>query len=153
MVVRGTRPVAVDFEFNGTVEDFLAGVQVRKSPCTLLVGKSPVEAVCTRTLFHDGRELRPVNSSDVIVFDAPRFKGLVVHRVFSRILNGTNEFFLTKGDNNLGVDQEVGLPPVAPQDVKGVVIARIPSLGFFKLLLFLQFTEPLGCSELLQGGN
>lgn len=154
IVVQGAMPRAPSLEFTDTVDNLRDGLQVGKNSCRVVVAGNAVDAVCTRTLFYKGRTLELDRSNDVILFDAPpRFHGLIVHRVFARVSNGTHEFYLTKGDNNLGLDQETGFLPVAPADVKGVVRGRIPLLGFLKLFLFMQFEEPPGCKQLVQGGE
>ncbi len=154
IVVQGKRPQALEVSFNSSVEEFLKQVKLGKNPCTLRVGGTPIQVACTTYLIHNGTEFSQKRDSDVIVFDAtPRFYGLIVHRVFARLSNGTHEFYLTKGDNNFGIDQELSFTPIPPQDVKGVVVARLPFLGFLKLFLFMQFEEPQGCKQLIQGGN
>ncbi len=155
IVVQGSKtPQATLLVFSGSLEDLQQELRVNKNACTVRVSGSPVQALCTNGIFYRGTEFIQRPDSDVVVYDAsPRFYGLIVHRVFVRLSNGTNEYLLTKGDNNIGLDQEAGLLPVQPKDVRGTVITRIPLLGFLKLFLFMQFDEPAGCKQVLQGGN
>ena len=154
ILLQGKRPDVMTLEINGSFENLQKKLGVGRTDCTLLVGGTPVQAICTRSILYDGTAFPQKRDSDVIVFDAsPRFYGLVVHRAFARLTNGTQEFYLTKGDNNLGIDQEAGFALVSPSDIKGVVIARIPLVGFLKLFLFMQFEEPQGCKQLIQGGE
>lgn len=73
---------------------------------------------------------------DVIVFDA---RGLwsgapdepIVHRVVDKWKSGGKWYFLTKGDHNPGVDDA----PVPEDRVIGVVVGRIPYIGWVKIFL------------------
>jgi len=88
-------------------------------------------------------------SNDVIVYAAkPSYYGFIVHRVFLKLVNQSNgeTFYLTKGDNNAVLDQEAGVSIVSQNNVIGRVIFDVPYVGYLKLLLFMQFSEPEGCN-------
>lgn len=78
-------------------------------------------------------------TGDVIVFEANWGEGgiPVVHRVVDRRFNHTGEAiweFSTWGDNNLGPDQP-SHPWVREDDVVGIVVGRIPWVGYVKIFL------------------
>ncbi|MFH0973912.1 MAG: hypothetical protein V1817_03965, partial [Candidatus Micrarchaeota archaeon] len=88
------------------------------------------------------------NDNDVVVYEAqPAEYGLIIHRVLAKISASDGVFYLTKGDNNAAADQQSGISLVPESTVKGRVIGRIPFIGYFKLLLFLQFDFPPGCDR------
>ncbi|MEM0475910.1 MAG: S26 family signal peptidase [Candidatus Norongarragalinales archaeon] len=94
------------------------------------------------------------NENDVVVYEAqPSQYGLIIHRVLARIRAPDGVFYLTKGDNNQFADQQLGINVVPESAVKGRVVARIPFIGYFKLLLFLQFDFPAGCDSMLRYFN
>jgi hypothetical protein len=154
IIVQGKEPKTTQINFTGTLADLETQLRVVKEPCILRESGVPVQAACTQAVVYKGRQYPMNPSNDVIVFDAePRFYGLIVHRAFARLSNGTDSFYLTKGDNNLGIDQEAGFSPVSARAVKGTVVSRVPYVGFLKLFLFMQFDEPQGCKQLLAGGE
>jgi signal peptidase I len=93
------------------------------------------------------------NSSDnVIVYAAnPSYYGFIVHRVFLKLVNQSdgNIFYLTKGDNNPVLDQEAGVSIVNQSSVVGRVVFDAPYIGYLKLLLFMQFSQPEGCDTII----
>ncbi len=154
IIVRGGTINAPTISIPGSIEDALNSATVTKSPCTLSLAGAAQAAQCTYAVTVEGQTVTANHSNDVIVFEPqPRVYGLIVHRAFARLDNGTAEWFLTKGDNNLGLDQESVFEAVPRQDVHGAVTLRIPLLGFLKLFLFGQFSEPQGCKALVAGGN
>jgi len=154
IIVRGGEIKAPTIRISGRIEDALNSATVTKSPCTLSLAGAAQAAQCTHAVTVEGQTVAANHSNDVIVFEPqPRIYGLIVHRAFARLDNGTDEWFLTKGDNNLGLDQEAVFQAVPRQDVHGAVTLRLPLLGFLKLFLFGQFSEPPGCKALVTGGN
>ncbi len=97
-----------------------------------------------------------LNSSDsVVVYAAnPSYYGYIVHRVFLRLVNQSDGqvFYLTKGDNNPILDQEAGVSIVNQSSVVGRVVFDVPYVGYLKLLLFMQFSEPEGCNTTISYG-
>lgn len=74
----------------------------------------------------------------------------IVHRVYA-IANVSGKYYvLTKGDNNPGLDVQYGNLPINMSSVGGKVIASIPLLGYFKLILSNSFSEPAGCNTTIQ---
>jgi signal peptidase I len=82
----------------------------------LLVKKIPVESV---------------KIGDVIVFDTPSVPDPVVHRVVAKWQGNDTFFFKTNGDNNPNVDSWV----VSGDEIHGVVVFRIPHIGWFLLVV------------------
>jgi signal peptidase I len=71
----------------------------------------------------------------------------IVHRVYAVLDAGGSYYFLTKGDNNPGLDMQYSnLPPNATQ-VEGRMILSIPYLGYLKLILSGSTTQPAGCNS------
>ncbi len=65
---------------------------------------------------------------DVIVFNTPSVSEPVVHRIVARWQNESDYiFFKTNGDNNVPPDNWI----VEEKDVIGMVVIRIPHLGWF----------------------
>lgn len=60
-----------------------------------------------------------ISEGDVIRFNSPRLDEPVVHRV----VDTTEEGYITQGDNNEEIDQEIGFRPVTESQVSGQVIA------------------------------
>ena len=84
------------------------------------------------------RGIRPENIEigDVIVF---RYNGkLIMHRVILKRYDGESYWFLTRGDNPLNAPVDPWLW-IREDKIVGVVIARIPLLGY----LFMVLSEPL----------
>ncbi len=76
----------------------------------------------------------PVSSlevGDVIVFDTISISDPVVHRIITKWQNNSNFYFKTNGDNNKQPDSWV----VEGNDVIGLVVIRIPHIGWFLLVL------------------
>ncbi len=106
---------------------------------------------CTYGILVSNFSIAANKSNDVVVFDS-HVPGvdLIVHRLFAKIIREGKEYYLTKGDNNNGLDQETGFGMVPVEDVRGKVVLRIPLVGYVKLLLFGQFKTPQGCEYVLQ---
>ncbi len=71
----------------------------------------------------------------------------IVHRVYA-VLNASGEYyFLTKGDNNPGLDMQYDNYPASISNVSGKVIGVIPYLGYLKLILSNDIIQPAGCNS------
>lgn len=99
-----------------------------KGDLLFVQGKDP-ELIRNGTI--EGKE------GDIIVFDAWNIDGWInpprdpiVHRVVDKWYDGA-WFFLTKGDANTLVDNK----PVPENRVLGIVVGRIPYIGWVKILL------------------
>ncbi|MHA1206768.1 MAG: signal peptidase I [Candidatus Hodarchaeales archaeon] len=76
----------------------------------------------------------PVSSlevGDVIVFDTISISDPVVHRIIAKWQNNSTYYFKTNGDNNIQPDSWI----VEGNDVIGLVVVRIPHIGWFLLVL------------------
>ncbi len=74
----------------------------------------------------------------------------IVHRVYAVVNASGTYYYLTKGDNNPGLDiQYQNLPP-SQQNIEGKVIAIIPYLGYLKLILSGTLSQPAGCNSVLK---
>lgn len=75
----------------------------------------------------------------------------IVHRVYA-ILNASGTYYyLTKGDNNPGLDMQYQNLPANQSYVEGKVIGSVPFIGYLKLILTGMLNQPAGCSSVLQG--
>ena len=74
----------------------------------------------------------------------------IVHRVYA-VINASGEYYyLTKGDNNPGLDMQYFNTPANQSYIEGKVIGRAPYLGFLKLILSGTLNQPAGCNSTLQ---
>lgn len=106
---------------------------------------------CTSGININGVFFNARNNNDIIVYESNvPGAGLIIHRVLARIRAPDGVYYVTKGDNNLAADQQGGMILVPESAVKGRVVGRIPFIGYFKLLLFLQFDFPQGCDKTLR---
>lgn len=107
---------------------------------------------CTYGVKVDNQTFLSNSSDNVIVYAAdPSVYGFIVHRVFLKLVNQSSGsvFYLTKGDNNPVLDQEAGVSIVNQSSVVGRVVFDVPYIGYLKLLLFMQFSQPEGCNTLI----
>ena len=74
----------------------------------------------------------------------------IVHRIYAVLNVSGNYYFLTKGDNNPGLDIQYGNYPANLSQIEGKVVASVPYLGYLKLILTNHFTEPAGCNSTIQ---
>ncbi len=74
----------------------------------------------------------------------------IVHRVYAVLNTGEGFYYLTKGDNNPGLDMQYQNYPVAGQYVEGKVFGVIPYLGYLKLILSGTLNQPAGCNSTLR---
>jgi hypothetical protein len=148
----------------GSVDEVAGPLTYRYSTCSINYTDKGTTAYgpCLESVAFHGQEY-PMNlSHDVIVYksDPGSYYGLIgdiVHRaVFTIDVNG-DKYYLTKGDNNPIMDNQVfdyekyhmGNPPIPAKNVRGKVIARIPLLGYYKLVISLYFQEDAQCSTLM----
>ncbi|MFX0041160.1 MAG: signal peptidase I [Promethearchaeota archaeon] len=114
-------------------------------PMVVVVSKSMEPTLLKGDLlFVQGRDVAQIRNGtiegkegDIIVFDAWNLDGWInpprdpiVHRVVDKWYDG-GWFFRTKGDANPSVDDV----PVPETSVLGVVVGRIPYIGWVKILL------------------
>lgn len=80
---------------------------------------------------------------DLFYQEGDRF---IVHRAYA-IINASGSYYvLTKGDNNPGLDMQYGNYPPMLSDINGKVVLDIPYLGYLKLILSNQLSQPAGCN-------
>lgn len=70
----------------------------------------------------------------------------IVHRLYAVLNVSGKYYFLTKGDNNPGLDMQYGNYPSNSSLIEGKVIASVPYLGYLKLILSNSFSQPQGCN-------
>ncbi len=78
-----------------------------------------------------------IQIGDTIVFDVEGYSIPIVHRVVDIIKTPDGIFYRTKGDNNPSIDRWI----VSAEDIHGVVIFRIPYLGWLALQLQKPFLQ------------
>ncbi len=75
------------------------------------------------------------------------FTGDIIHRVYAVIHAGSSYYFLTKGDNNPGLDMQFANSPPPLNQTVGYVVGDIPVLGYIKLILNGQLGTVAGCNQ------
>ena len=93
-------------------------------------------------------------ATDIVVYVSTQRGIEIIHRTVVKIKSGNQYFLLTKGDNNLALDQDCGrvsenVPgyitsdkfcpspyPIPLSMVKGKALGWIPLIGYVKLILF-----------------
>lgn len=116
--------------------------------------------ICVKSITLGGQEVSENLSNDIVVYDPLpgdlfALTGDIIHRVYAVVQTENNSYLLIKGDNNAGFDVQAyyqGLTnnPVPRERLKGVVIARLPYIGYFKLFVAGLFqpqllATPPGC--------
>jgi len=138
-------------------------------PFTLRYGKcqidydkgSPSYGPCLESIEFKGTKYLANFSNDIIVYKSDPGNlystiGDIVHRVYFKINVDGENYYLTKGDNNPILDNQVydyssdvGNAPIPQRNVKGRVLFRIPLLGYFKLFISGFYLEDPQCSTQL----
>ena len=80
-----------------------------------------------------GKEPKEINLGDVIVFKGNR-KDPIIHRVIKKWNQENYSYFQTKGDNNHASYPEIMETNIPEEKVIGTAVARIPFLGWIKIL-------------------
>ncbi|MDP3741791.1 MAG: S26 family signal peptidase [Candidatus Micrarchaeota archaeon] len=149
--------------YNAPIVDFEGNfpeISVQRSNCTVSKrGQNSTIAICTShiilknstSIVNVSVSRSQVPTNDVIVFES-KIAGLIIHRSILGLRNLTTSqvTYMTKGDNNQVVDQEAGIDFIESSKVHGRMIARIPLIGYMRLFLAGQFTEPRGCDTLVE---
>lgn len=107
-------------ERNISIEEFPFKNGLNKGDVVLVVGKNP----------------KQIKVGDVVVFVPRGSKSVLLHRVVEKECN-TKCFFTMKGDNNpfslnYSFLSEVDVPE---ENIKGIVVFRIPYIGYPKVIL------------------
>jgi signal peptidase I len=109
--------------------------------CTVrYLNGSAAMAPCTSSIQVAGTAYPARTQNDIIIYDAkPSAYGAIIHRAVLWLSVGNQSVLLTKGDNNLALDQLSGISPVAQDSINGKVILAIPAIGYLKVFLFAGF--------------
>jgi len=116
----------------------------------VIVGGRQYNIVYTSSITINNITIAQNFSNPIIVYrTTPRdyFSGDIIHRLYA-ILNVSGKYyFLTMGDNNPGLDIEFANYIPNESSVVGYVIARVPVLGYLKLIISGQFGQVAGCNQ------
>ncbi|MHC1567362.1 MAG: signal peptidase I [Candidatus Syntropharchaeia archaeon] len=135
--ITGTWPVAVAVE-SGSMEP-----HIQKGDIVFLLGTDRTKIIT----YQEGREISYTsfnNYGDVIVYKPNGLSSRtpIIHRAMKWVKKGEmmpggvpapHEGYITKGDHNSGYDQPY-IEPVKPDWIIGVAKARIPLLGYVRLI-------------------
>ena len=77
------------------------------------------------------------NQNDIITYSANR--EIKIQRVYRKYNDNGEEYIVTKGDNNLNVN----IDEIANDDVIGIVVAKIPIIGFLAKIMQIKFVALL----------
>jgi signal peptidase len=80
-----------------------------------------------------GVDPNTITVGTIIIFRSPGGSIDIIHRVIGIVKEGDRLYFQTKGDHNPGPDP--WLPGVPENNVKGVLVASIPYIGYVTLTL------------------
>ncbi|MDE1761919.1 MAG: S26 family signal peptidase [Candidatus Micrarchaeota archaeon] len=108
--------------------------------------------IVTSAISINGTRISENYSNPIVVYSttsSDTFGGDIIHRLVAVINAGGSYYTLTKGDNNPALDIQFGNYPSQHGDVLGYVIARVPVIGYAKLLLSGQFSQPAGCNQVI----
>jgi signal peptidase len=94
-------------------------------------------------------DVNAMEVGDIIVFDSPSGGIPIVHRVNKVIEEGENRYFVTKGDNNLTLDNYYqNVYPGIPEDhIIGKPVLKIPKVGWLQIWL-KQLIDVIRCPYL-----
>lgn len=130
-------------------------IDVLKKPCNVTVSDRKISRLCTYGVEYNNTTIYENRENPIIIY-SPRKNdtfvetGNIVHRVFAKITTPEGDFLLTKGDNNLSLDQEAGNEPVAIKQVHGQILFKIPYIGYVKLFAFGLINPPPECAILVE---
>ena len=82
-------------------------------------------------VFVQGVPFEKLKAGDVIVYVVPG-KEPIIHRIVEKNSDG----LMTKGDNNMALDQAYGgiAPAIKPEYVRGKAVLHVPLLGYVKIV-------------------
>jgi len=80
-----------------------------------------------------GVDTSTITVGTIIIFRSPSGSIDIIHRVIGITRQGDKLYFQTKGDHNPGPDP--WLPGVPAENVKGVLVGKIPYIGYVTLAL------------------
>jgi len=122
--------------------------------CTKIFSNGSVEKIpCFKSLTIANKRIFPNTNNSIIVYETGKLdlmEGPIIHRAIVVLNSSNNYFVLTKGDNNPNLDFQYGVAPKNLSSIIGEVIFKIPILGYAKLFLFGQFSQPVGCDFVIK---
>lgn len=92
-------------------------------------------------------------SNPIIIYkttSSDSFSGDIIHRLYAVIRVGGDYYTLTKGDNNPYLDIEAANYPANQSSIVGYEVARVPYVGYLRLILTGQVGQVPGCNMQLQ---
>ncbi|MCC7552430.1 hypothetical protein KO317_02065 [Candidatus Micrarchaeota archaeon] len=123
--------------------------------------KSNINTICVKNIEFKEKIYELNKTNDIMVYEPKKedlfaLTGDIIHRVYLKINSPQGEYYLIKGDNNAIFDLQMhsstyqrGNSLVSKQQSKGIVILRIPYVGYAKLFLFGMWVEPQGCESFI----
>jgi len=116
----------------------------------VIIGGKQYNVVYTSSITINNITISQNFSNPIIVYrTTPRdyFSGDIIHRLYAILNVSGSYYFLTMGDNNPGLDIEFANYMPNESSVVGYVIARVPVLGYLKLIISGQFGQVAGCNQ------
>jgi signal peptidase I len=150
-VPKNSRFVVYSYKEKKIVEPAL---NISCGECTKIYLNGSSEKIpCFKFVTIGNKKIYPEKNNSIIVYETSSedsMQGPIIHRAVV-VLNASNNYFvLTKGDNNPDLDFQYGVSPKNLSSIIGEVIFKIPILGYAKLFLFGQFSEPPGCNFIIK---
>ncbi len=119
---------------------------------TLSLSGINYKTIITSQITINNTKINDNYSNPIIVYQTTpqdSFSGAIIHRLVAMLyVNGTY-YTLTKGDNNPALDMQFDNYPASQSEVLGYVLARIPLLGYAKLIISGQLAQPAGCNQVI----
>jgi len=130
-------------------------INVLKRPCNVTIAGKRILRICSYAIEYNGTTIYENHSNPVIIYEPKETDyfaatGSIVHRVFALLISDGKRYVLTKGDNNIMLDQEAGNEPVSLDRIKGQIVFQIPYLGYVKLFAFGQIEPPPECEIVIE---
>jgi signal peptidase len=105
-----------------------------ESPIMVVPSRSMVPTLNVGDIvFVRGVDPNTITVGTIIIFQSPGGSIDIIHRVIGITRVGGTLYFQTKGDNNPGPDP--WSPGVPEQNVKGVLVGKVPYVGYVTLTL------------------
>lgn len=122
--------------------------------CTKVFSNGSIQKIpCFKYITINNKIIEMQKNNSIIVYQTSSedtMLGPIIHRAFLVLNASENYFVLTKGDNNPNLDLQYGVLPKNSSSIIGKVLFKIPILGYAKLFLFGQFSQPNGCEFVIK---
>jgi signal peptidase I len=128
-------------------------IKYNYSTTNITINSTKFTAIYTSSITIENATIYQNYSNPIIVYKtnaSDSFTGDIVHRSYAVIKYGDNYSILTQGDNNQALDIEFENYAPTPNSIIGYVIAKVPYLGYAKLILSGQIGTVAGCNMQLQ---